>query len=427
MAAAPLDSARLAELIAAADQAAAAGRLAETERLLGEALALAPGHPRVLSAFGFHALRTGDGAGARKRFEEAVEREPRAAPLWFQVALACRAQGDASAEALALERTLALDPRFHPALLQKGTLLERQGKSKLAAQAFQAFLACLPPAAAQAPAMKGAVEHAQRAVASDHAALEQVIRAQLVAESGAAQAGARAEHCLEILLGRRRVFTPQPTFMHFPHLPAIEFYDRADFPWLDAFEAATSEIRQELIEVLKDAQVDREIVPYVDYADGLPLDQWRALNRSKQWGAYYLIKNGVRVNDHLARCPKTAALLRNAPLADIPGEAPTAFFSLLQAKTRIPPHTGVSNTRLVVHVPLVVPPGCGFRVGGETRSWEEGRAWLFDDTIEHEAWNESDAPRAILLIDTWNPYLTEAERAFVRATTVAVSRYRGQA
>jgi len=64
---------------------------------------------------------------------------------------------------------------------------------------------------------------------------------------------------------------------------------------------------------------------------------------------------------------------------------------------------------------LVVPAGCGFRVGAETRAWEEGRAWAFDDTIEHEAWNDSGSPRAILIIDAWNPLLTEAERTAIRA------------
>jgi len=83
-------------------------------------------------------------------------------------------------------------------------------------------------------------------------------------------------------------------------------------------------------------------------------------------------------------------------------------------RTRIPPHTGSSNVRATIHLPLVVPPGCGFRVGAETRAWEEGRAWAFDDTIEHEAWNESGQPRAILIVDAWNPLLTEVEREAVR-------------
>jgi aspartyl/asparaginyl beta-hydroxylase (cupin superfamily) len=125
-------------------------------------------------------------------------------------------------------------------------------------------------------------------------------------------------------------------------------------------------------------------------------------------------EDGVRNDEHCRRCPATAALLDELPLLDLPGKGPTAMFSILAPHTRIPPHTGSSNVRVTIHLPLVVPPSCGFRVGAETRSWEEGRAWAFDDTIEHEAWNDSGSPRAILIVDAWNPLLSEAERSAIR-------------
>jgi aspartyl/asparaginyl beta-hydroxylase (cupin superfamily) len=115
--------------------------------------------------------------------------------------------------------------------------------------------------------------------------------------------------------------------------------------------------------------------------------------------------------------------LEGAPLCDVTARAPTIFFSILDASTTIPPHSGVTNTRLTVHLPLIVPPDCGFRVGSETREWIPGRAWVFDDTIEHEAWNRSDAPRAILIFDIWNPLLTAPERDVVRAATELVGTY----
>jgi aspartyl/asparaginyl beta-hydroxylase (cupin superfamily) len=100
-------------------------------------------------------------------------------------------------------------------------------------------------------------------------------------------------------------------------------------------------------------------------------------------------------------------------------------FSILDAKTRIPPHTGVSNTRLIVHLPLIVPPGCGFRVGAERREWHPGKAFVFDDTFEHEAWNDSDAPRAVLILDIWSPYITVAERELVSKVTADVGEFYG--
>ena len=92
-------------------------------------------------------------------------------------------------------------------------------------------------------------------------------------------------------------------------------------------------------------------------------------------------------------------------------------------RTKIPAHTGVTNTRLTVHLPLVVPPGCRFRVGGETREWRKGTAWVFDDTIEHEAWNSSNELRVILLFDIWRPELSDQERAQVAATLECVDRF----
>jgi aspartyl/asparaginyl beta-hydroxylase (cupin superfamily) len=419
----PTDNALIGRLIEAADRAAAAGQQGEALRLLTEAQAAAPTHPRVLSALGLYSLKVGDFPAGRRYLNDAVAADPQSAPLWFHLALICRAQGDAAAELTALDRSLALDPQSYLALLQKATLLERQGKPRQAAQVFIYFLHWVPPAQ-QPPELKLAVQYAQKAVDADKAALGAFIRERLESIPAAhADPQDRFEHCLGVLLGRRRVYTPKPTFMHFPRLPALEFYDRKDFPWLHAFEAATDTIRDELLHVVSEDLSEGDIVPYVAYPDGVPLDQWRDLNRSLQWGAYYLLKEGVRIEEHLARCPQTAALLAAAPLADVPGNAPTAFFSLLKPKTRIPPHTGVTNTRLVGHVPLIVPPGCGFRVGSETREWQPGRAWVFDDTIEHEAWNDSDEPRAILIVDIWNPFLTAAERALVSATTVAVADF----
>ena len=83
------------------------------------------------------------------------------------------------------------------------------------------------------------------------------------------------------------------------------------------------------------------------------------------------------------------------------------------------------NTRLTVHLPLIIPPGCTFRVGGQQRPWELGKAIVFDDSIEHEVWNESDVPRAVLIFDIWSPFLTLAERDLVSVVTSGVGEYYG--
>jgi len=129
--------------------------------------------------------------------------------------------------------------------------------------------------------------------------------------------------------------------------------------------------------------------------------------------------------DHVQKCPKTAAELAQLPLCDIPHYAPGAYFSVLTTRTRLPPDTGTTNTRSIVHLPLVIPEGCGFRVGAEVRTWTKGKAWVFDDSIEHEAWNDSNEIRIILIFDIWNPLLSVAERDLVRALTLGIGRYYG--
>jgi len=420
---ATVTEAQLHALIEAVDRADQAGNRDEADLLVARARAAAPDHPGVLNVAGMRALRAGDPGTARPLIERAASLDPRNPMLWVNVALAHRELRNEAAERDAIEKALEADPRFFPALLQKARLFERQGKLKQAAYMYHAFLCCVPAGAPQSAAMQSAIEHANKVLRDNDAALEAFLRP-LVEEARARHPGARLDRfdaCFDTLVGRRRPYAPQPTFMLFPRLPAIEFLDREQFAWLDAFEAATDEIRAEARAAL--AQAGNEFVPYISKPPGSPVDQWHELNNSRRWSTYFLLKNGARVEEHLAQCPKTAALLAAAPLCEIPAHAPTAFFSVLAPRTRIPAHTGVTNTRFIVHVPLAVPPACGFRVGAEKRAWREGHAWIFDDTFEHEAWNESDEPRIVLIFDVWNSFLTPAERDLVATVTAGVQDY----
>ena len=192
---------------------------------------------------------------------------------------------------------------------------------------------------------------------------------------------------------------------------------------VDALEAATEEIAAEVVAALAGDRAGFKA--YVDFPPGIPLDEWAPLNRSLDWSVYTLWHDGEQIPDHVHKCPKTAAVLAQLPLCDIPHCAPGAYFSVLTPHTRLPPHTGTTNTRSIVHLPLVIPENCGFRVGADVRTWKKGKAWVFDDTIEHEAWNDSDEIRIILIFDIWSPLLSVAERDLVRALTVGIGRYYG--
>jgi aspartate beta-hydroxylase len=427
MAGAPApDNATVLRLIQASKSAGAAGRTGEADQLLARVAQLAPAHPAVLNELGLRMLQRGDAARARELFARATQADPGHPALWSNLASSLHALKLLTEEFDALERALALEPRHLPSLLQKGALLEANGDARNAARAYRAALATLPPGNTQPPeTVAEMIEHARAAITKDDDALASEIDVRLAAirERHGGGRFRRVEHCIDLLTGRRTRHLPQPSFMYFPEIPAVEFFDRSDFPWLDAIEAASDEIRAELMSVLV---ADREgLEPYVAYPEGTPLNQWKELNKSRRWSAYFLWNQSVPQPAHLARCPRTAGLLMKAPQCDVAARGPTAFFSILEADTRIPLHSGVTNTRLTVHLPLIVPPECGFRVGAETREWVPGKAWVFDDTIEHEAWNMSDSPRAILIFDIWNPFLTPAERDLIRVVTETVGTYYG--
>jgi aspartyl/asparaginyl beta-hydroxylase (cupin superfamily) len=260
--------------------------------------------------------------------------------------------------------------------------------------------------------MKQPLERARAAVEANGKALDGFLETRLAAaRTRTVETTNRFDECKDILTGAKPLQIQRPTMLNFPRLPAIPFYDRKDFPWLADVEAATDDIREEFLSLLaEDAQ---SFGAYVKHPDGVPLNQWAELNHSPRWSAYFLWENGVRNDAHCARCPRTTAVLDKVPMAAVPDAAPAAFFSTLAPRTLIPPHTGVTNIRLIVHVPLIVPEGCWYRVGNERREWRPGEALIFDDTIEHEAWNGSDRLRAVLIFDIWNPYLTPGERDLV--------------
>jgi aspartate beta-hydroxylase len=416
---------QIGELIAQAEHAIANGDRARADALLERVKAADPEHPAILNEAALRELRGGNVIGARDMLERAVARDGSNTRLLMNLAGTLRRLGLAADEMRIIERVLAVEPRHLFALLQKATLLESQGKQRAAAKVYHNALQTIPPGTNVPAALRGLIEKAVAATQANDAALAAHLQERLqelrVRHAGAEQE--RFDHCIDTFMGRRRIFTPQPTFLHFPQVPAREFYPRAEFPWLDRLDAATPAIREEFARVF--AEDSASLEPYVAYPQGVPLDQWAELNHSRRWSVFYLWRDGKPNEEHLARCPRTAQLLGELPLLDIAGYAPTIFFSILDAKSHIPAHTGVTNTRVIVHLPLIVPPGCRFRVGSTTREWQPGEAWVFDDTIEHEAWNDSAVPRAILILDVWNPYLTAAERELVSATVRGIAAYYG--
>lgn len=368
---------------------------------------------RRANAAGMEALRGGDPVAAAQAFAQAVQADPQAIPLWRNLAHAHRLQGNDSAERTALESALALDRTDFVAQLRMAQLLERSGQELAAMQAWSGALQLAAALPQIAPALAAELEAGRayfealqdRLSAASDVALEPLAARLDETETRRVRAFTTAA------LGKRRIFHNECAGVHYPFLPADEFFDRGHFPWLDELEAAAPAIKKELEGLL--AQGDELLRPYVRFEEGTPASQWSALDGSLDWGACFLWEYGKPNQPIIDRCPQTAAVLERLPLQRIPGRAPNAFFSLLRPGKHIPPHTGVTNTRAIVHLALDIPNDCGFRVGGEIREWVEGKAFAFDDTIDHEAWNRSDRRRAVLILDCWNPHLSANERSAI--------------
>lgn len=400
-------------LLQAAETAQRAGDGARACAVFHDVLGIAPEHPVALNALGLDALARGDGM-AVGYFARATTADPAASPLWMNLASAYRGLGDSVGEQTALERALALDQRNLMANVRLAELQDRVGNTAAAAFRWGGVATIVQSLPERSPALSQLLVRASDRIAQHTRALSDAIDTALapLREDAAADDRRRIDVCIDAMLGRRAIHAPVPHGLHFPFLPADEFFPRRHFPWLAAFEAATPAIRAELENLLADGAPG--FAPYVAMTPGTPPNRWTPLDGSDLWSARYLWRYGVRDDAVCTRCPQTAAMLETLPLADIPGRGPSAFFSVLKPGTRLPPHTGVSNIRSVVHLPLIVPDRCGFRVGGETRAWRVGEAFVFDDTIEHEAWNDSDEIRAVLIVDVWNPHLTASEIAMMR-------------
>jgi tetratricopeptide (TPR) repeat protein len=371
----------------------------------------------ALEAQADRAAAAGDVASARALLERAAAAVPGRGELWLKLSAMCRAAGDLDAALEAVSGALRVDPLAFMALLVKANLLDRMGRRRAAGETYGYALAQLPDPVP--PSFAAAVAAARERHAAHVAeSAETLSRATAQAEAMLSVAEARRlARFHRNILRETRPYHSEPTHFHYPGLREREFHDREDFPWLAALEAATEGIRADFERVM--AAERAELVPYVQYPDHVPLRQWAALNRNRDWTAIHLIQNGV-VNPANARhCPTVMALLGQLDQPQIARRSPNAMFSLLAPGAHIPPHNGVANTRLVCHLPLIVPPGCWFRVGDERRDWKAGDAWVFDDTIEHEALNPSEALRVILIVDTWHPDLSAAERRAVAATLAA--------
>ncbi len=361
------------------------------------------------------AAASGDLATARLLLEQEAQSKPSDPALWLKLSALRRAGGDVAGALAAVERSLTIRPRDFAALLHRAMLLEQLGDRRCD-EAFGHAIAQLPSGAEIPAAMRSAVAHARERWEQHSGAVERRLR-DAIPDGLSPLVRERAERLASNSAHTTRHFRQEPTEFHYPGVPEIEFYDRSALPKLQALDAATDVVRGEFDALMRAEAA--EMVPYIQYPEHVPLAQWKELNNSREWTAIHLLQNGERVKANARHCPRTLDAISKLDQPQIRNASPNAMFSLLAPRTRIPPHHGVANTRLVCHLPLIVPPNCGFRVGATTRVWRVGESFAFDDTIEHEAWNDSDELRVVLIIDLWQPSLTAEERSAIASVIAA--------
>ncbi|MFN0024631.1 MAG: aspartyl/asparaginyl beta-hydroxylase domain-containing protein [Parvularculaceae bacterium] len=339
-------------------------------------------------------------------------------------ATAFRIMNDPAGALGAYDAALVIDPYHLPSVLGKGAALDDIGRAPEAIAVWRNALKMAPSGERLPPLLAALHARARGRIDDANNALREYLAAEV--EGVKTRYGMselkRFNESLEIFSGLARAYNPEPTMLQFPALPPVSFFDRALFPWFETLEAASETITAELTALMASPAADA-FAPYVLYPPGAPVNQWGELNHSRRWSSFYFFNNGARQVEACRHAPLTAATLESLPLLKIDNFGPTAMFSSLAPRTRIPPHTGSTNVRAIVHLPLTLPGPAWFRVGNERRVWSLGQAWAFDDTIEHEAMNEAEATRVILICDTWNPFLTAPERELVAAMIMAKGAY----
>ncbi len=332
------------------------------------------------------------------------------------LAQACRRLEQTDAEAAALHIVLRHASRDLGGLLAMGEVFVRKGDDRAAMSWFQLAIrqaSLTPPPAQIIPMLQRAEAFCLQAQSrfTEHLNSE-------ISRSGVAQAGSPAfKHALDLLTGQSQLYLQQPSMFYYPGLPQRTFYQRDEFAWSAAFEAGAEAMRDEYLALLAAGE---PFAPYVARSLERPAPN-NPLLEDLSWGAAYLWRDGS-VTELGEQAPATITALADSGMPQIKRRSPMALYSRLRPGTHIAPHHGLLNTRLICHLPLVAPDGCELRVGQDTRAWCFGELLIFDDSIEHEAWNRGTSDRTILLFEIWRPEIPEADRAALATLFEAIDR-----
>jgi aspartate beta-hydroxylase len=399
------------------------GALSDAESLYNRALLLRPDHAGALACLGMLRLQQGKAEDGAALLRRAVAQDPNSAEAHNSLGAALQCLG-AYDEALAChDKALILAPGYSDAIFHRGRALQALGRSGEAIASYEAILAKQPGNAQTELALAAALEALGRreeafvryrnAASLDHKLSEYLAKA--LANDG-------RQHQADIQAGTQRINRYIGTFLTnqadarmslYPGLASTPFHDTARMPGALALEQNYEAIRAEI--------------------EGLTATEYQAesegLKERGTWDVFLFYERGRRNDENCARCPVIAQLINSHNT--VRTQAGLMYVSKLSPGTHIKAHRGPTNLRLRCHLGITIPAGdCGLKVGGEIRHWQEGRCLVFDDSLEHEAWNNTSQPRIVLIIDFWHPDLTAMEIAyleglhrFASAHAISLNRY----
>lgn len=397
-------------------------------------LAVLRDHPRSVDAA--HALamlaaQRDDWSRAQDFYQTVLRIDPTDAAVQLELAqVLCNLQQPADAAAL-LRQALRDRPEQPMGWLLLGEVLDLLGDTLAASKArFQAITRAQksgqwteisnthPAIVERVTASIGKLRQERR----EHLmqSFDEVRRAQ------GASTVSRVEQALLGYLGEIDATPPdarqRPKFLYIPGLPDRPYHDPLLQPWAPMLAAGWHDLRDEALSLLGD---DQNFESFLGLKPGEVRPEYVGGSvPNPAWDALFFYRHGQRYDTNHARCLKTSSLIDSIPLCRVENQAPEVCFSVLRPGSTIMPHHGVTNSRLVMHLPLVVPPDCALNiVGAGEHRWREGELMMFDDTYQHEAWNRSGQPRVILLMDCWNPHLDTAERQAIRQLVEAIDRF----
>ena len=404
-------------LLSQALQLARSGRVAEAEQAFAELLRRNPDSIQANSYLATRAFLQQRYRDAAAGYEKCIALQPQSPVFHFNLGTAREQLGDLAGAIRAYLDACRLDPRDARLAMFAGAALEAAGRREDAVTMFS-LGDDLDPTVRLArgraeldPEIRRRSAIADRAMREHFTALHQAAVAESERRSGDLP---RLRSAIWIQTHDRRFVyrTPgqEPSLFYMPDLEARPITPRERLAWAAEVEAHTAIVRAEYLAAIESGA---RLSPYVDATTKAPI--WRDLRGRQDWSSLHLFQ--VAKETPFAKLfPQTMQALTHADVVRIDGRPMELFFSRLRPGAHIPPHFGIANNRLTIHLPLIVPDGCSIRIGSETHSWREGELFAFDDSFEHEAWNRSSSDRVVLIFESHHPDLRPEERSAIEFT-----------